>query len=143
MNDVSTIHVVDTFLGSIEHNEEQKKSLFDIFNTNISPFQHKVKIHRGKSHDILLSNVFIKEQFHLIYIDGDHTAKSVMSDAILSFSYLKCGGIMIFDDYNWDKMERDLDRPKIAVNMFLHLFSDHIQVLHIEYQVIILKVKPV
>jgi predicted O-methyltransferase YrrM len=40
-----------------------------------------------------------KIKFDFIYIDGDHTAKGTISDAIRAFSLLKEGGIMIFDDY--------------------------------------------
>ena len=35
----------------------------------------------------------------LIYIDGSHLAKDVLSDAILSWKLLKPSGVMIFDDY--------------------------------------------
>lgn len=37
--------------------------------------------------------------FDLIYVDGGHSAADVLADAILSFSLLRVGGILVFDDY--------------------------------------------
>ena len=36
-----------------------------------------------------------------IYIDGNHFAKYVLEDAVLSWGLLKYDGYMIFDDYGW------------------------------------------
>jgi predicted O-methyltransferase YrrM len=38
-------------------------------------------------------------KFDIVYIDGHHTICSVLRDWVLSWPLLKCGGIMIFDDY--------------------------------------------
>ena len=47
--------------------------------------------------------------FDIIYIDGDHRAKSVLADAVLSFDLLKNGGILIFGDYLWFAKHKPLN----------------------------------
>jgi predicted O-methyltransferase YrrM len=79
--------------------------------------------------------------FDLIYIDGDHTSKSVLMDAILSWDLLKDGGILIFDDYNWDFNLPTEMRPAFALDAFQTLFRDDFQILVKDYQLIVRKAK--
>ena len=75
----------------------------------------------------------------VIYIDGDHRSRGVISDAILSWDLLKAGGIMIFDDY---RLYSDLPvetRPEFAIDFFLTTFRDDYQVLINDYQLMIRK----
>ena len=77
----------------------------------------------------------------LIYIDGDHTSKSVLMDAILSWDLLKDGGILIFDDYNWDFALPTEMRPTFALDVFQALFRDDFQIIVKDYQLIIRKAR--
>jgi predicted O-methyltransferase YrrM len=79
--------------------------------------------------------------FDLIYVDGDHSSRSVLMDAILSWDLLKEGGIMIFDDYAWDFVLPTEMRPTFALDVFQTLFRDEVQVLLKDYQLIIRKAK--
>ena len=138
-NNTSEITCIDTFEGSIEHNihfQNDIKNLFDIFSHNISKFKNKVNIIKNKSQNALKH---INDQYDFIYIDGDHKASSVIEDAILSFSLLKKGGIMIFDDYMWFEMKKYIDNPKIAIDAFLEIYADKITILYKNCQVIIEK----
>ena len=135
----SSITCIDTFEGSIEHHIYSKNeliNLFDIFVHNVSTFKNKINIIRGKSQEVLK---LLNESFDFIYIDGDHTAVSVIEDAILSFSLLKKGGIMIFDDYEWLVMNNYIDNPKPAIDAFLEIYANKITLLYKDYQVIIKK----
>ena len=135
----SSITCIDTFEGSIEHHINFKNeliNLFDIFVHNVSTFKNKVNIIRGKSQEVLK---LLNENYDFIYIDGDHTAVSVIEDAILSFSLLKKDGIMIFDDYMWLQMNNYIDNPKPAIDAFLELYANKITLLYKDYQVIIKK----
>jgi predicted O-methyltransferase YrrM len=137
--DSSIITCIDTFEGSVEHTlhfQNDIKNLFDIFSHNISKFKNKVNIIKDKSQVALKQ---INEQYDFIYIDGDHKASSVIEDAILSFSLLKKGGIMIFDDYLWFGMKTYIDNPKPAIDAFLEIYADKITVLYKGYQVLIEK----
>ena len=138
-SDSSAITCIDTFEGSIEHTlhfQNDIKNLFDIFYHNISKFKNKVNIIKNKSQDALKK---INEQYDFIYVDGDHKASSVIEDAILSFSLLKKGGIMIFDDYLWFQMKKFIDNPKVAIDAFLEIYADKITILYKNHQVIIEK----
>jgi predicted O-methyltransferase YrrM len=139
-DDTSAITCIDTFEGSIEHAihfQNDIKNLFDIFSHNMSKFKNKVNIIKDKSQVALKQ---INEQYDFIYIDGDHKASSVIEDAILSFSLLKNGGIMIFDDYLWFGMKKFIDNPKPAIDAFLEMYADKITVMYKGYQVIIEKI---
>jgi len=139
-DDTSSITCIDTFEGSEEHLEYHQndlQTLFQVFSHNISKFKNKVNIIKNKSQIALKQ---INEQYDFIYIDGDHTASSVIEDAILSFSLLKKGGIMIFDDYMWSCHKTPIDDPKAAIDSFLLIYADKINVLLINYQVIIEKI---
>jgi len=39
--------------------------------------------------------------FDLAFIDGSHVARDVLTDALLLWPYIKPGGYMVFDDYEW------------------------------------------
>jgi predicted O-methyltransferase YrrM len=145
-NRSSKITCIDTFEGSIEHHANDKyktflPTLYDTFCHNMSYFADQVTIKQGKSQDVLKG---LNDKYDFIYIDGDHHASSVIEDAVLSFGLLKNGGIMIFDDYLWgvelaNPNKINLNIPKNAIDSFLHLYSNKLKVLHVDYQVVIEK----
>lgn len=128
---------VDTFEGSIEHhingidcskNEaitREKLAKFD----NVSIF---------KSY----SNIFLKDcqdKFDFIYIDAAHDALNVMRDAVLSFELLKPNGTIIFDDYAWKEMPKEIERPKMAIDAFIACYATEITFLGKGWQAAIRK----
>jgi predicted O-methyltransferase YrrM len=82
--------------------------------------------------------------FDVIYIDGDHRAKSVITDAVLAWALLRKGGTMIFDDYRWEfkEEERRLNEVPVryAVDAFLSWWKDELSIVHKDYQVIVKKI---
>lgn len=135
----STITCIDTFEGSIEHKERDNIE-YTIYN-----FLHNIKNYKNKINIIInKSQVFLKqiknEIYDFIYIDGDHNSWSVLEDAILSFSVLKIGGIIIFDDYLWKHFDNEIYNPQIAIDAFLNIYQNKIKILYINYQVIIEKI---
>ena len=129
---------VDTWLGSVEHNDQLKAGLFERFQHNIRPYAARVTVRRGRSHDVLRTLPFeIDRPFDVIYIDGDHHAPAVLTDAVLAFPMLRPGGALIFDDYAWTSMPDPLDRPAPGVEAFVHVFQKEVEVLHAGYQVIL------
>lgn len=105
------------------------ESTYDIFIRNTKSNSDKIIIKRGLSKDILPS---LKSEYDFIYVDGDHSEKAVWIDATLSFEILKVGGIMIFDDYEWNVGDKS---PKDAVDRFLNEYSDKVEVLFVNQQV--------
>lgn len=134
----SKFHCVDTFEGSIEHKvhkidcSENEK----IARERLADFAN-VSIHKMMSHEFLKSS---KEQFDSIYIDAAHDAMNVLRDSILSFELLKVGGTIIFDDYGWTAMPKEIDRPKMAIDAFLACYAQRIQLISKGFQVCIKKI---
>lgn len=77
----------------------------------------------------------LADDFDAIYIDGDHTAVSVLNDAELAWPRLKSGGIMLFDDY--DNAGYPGVRP--AVDEFIERRGAELQVILRGFQVYVRK----
>jgi predicted O-methyltransferase YrrM len=119
------------------------------FNHNISfvGASDKVKEIKSKSDDTRLD----EREWDFVYIDGWHSAAAVMMDAARSWTSLKKGGIMIWDDYLWKVGEKGpagstsrdarwrFDRPQLGVTCFIALLSDQMSVIHKGYQVAVKK----
>jgi predicted O-methyltransferase YrrM len=101
------------------------------FNPNVI----KVKM---TSQDYLIA-VDERDYYDFIYIDGDHTADAVFKDASLSWKALKPGGIMAFDDYQWGSELPMHLRPQPAIDLFITLMKDHIDLIRTGPQVWIRK----
>ena len=104
-------------------------------NLDLSGFAGKVTVMKGPS-EVELRKLPM-DSFDLIYIDASHLGKDVFVDTGLSWGLLKKGGILIFDDYGWTIESLPEDRPKMAIDAFLALFKKEIQVLELDYQVIV------
>ena len=142
-HDSSRITCVDTFEGSEEHEKDLVKGLYDRFKNNISPYSSKVTISRGLS-SVQLKKISLEvsDKFDFIYIDGDHKAKSVLEDAILSFPLLDVMGIMVFDDYEFeDPYLNENVKTKLGIDAFLQIYEDCYKLFYKQYQVGIQKLK--
>ena len=101
-------------------------------NIKLSGAAAKVDKRRGKSETIL--HRLEKTLFDLIYVDGCHEAPAVMLDAMLSWELLKPGGILIFDDYEWEPTRPPEDRPQLAIDLFLRSQSGRYDLLDQSYR---------
>ncbi len=137
-HDSSKIYCVDTFEGSMEHDDGNKKNLYERFLNNISDKKQQVEVFRGPSREMLLKDEVRKNKYDFIYIDGSHQAKDVLEDAILSWELLKDEGIMIFDDYLWQPFAPQFC-PKIAIDSFLLCYEGNYKLLERSTQVVIQK----
>lgn len=137
----ATYTCIDPFTGSAEHaaNGVDCSDNERVAREVLAPFADRCTIIKGYSQDTLPMLGFRK--FDFIYVDGDHTAPSVMRDAVMGFELLKVGGIMIFDDYGWKTMPNLLDRPQVAIDYFTHTYTRRLRVLHKGWQVAIKKVE--
>jgi predicted O-methyltransferase YrrM len=114
----------------------------EIFLQNIveSTNSDKVIVRQGFSDKILPSLITEQKMYDIIFIDGNHTAPYVMMDTIMSWSLLKKGGIIIFDDYNWELHRPTTLRPKESVDYFILTFADYLTELYSNYRKIIKKI---
>jgi hypothetical protein len=73
------------------------------------------------------------------YIDGSHMAADVYADAVLAWSLVEPGGILIFDDYEWGEMDTERERPKLGIDAFLKAIEGKYRELHRGWQIAIAK----
>ena len=92
---------------------------------------------KAKSADVLPG--LPGESFDTIYVDGDHRAAPVLLDVACCWRLLKPSGVMILDDYLWELDKPLLDRPQLAIDLFLEMVADRVEILHQDYQIIIRK----
>ena len=142
--DGGLIVCVDPFTGSMEHERMDLSSLYDIFSENIAEAEKEnqnVWVLKGFSYNMLAELINDHNTFDFIYIDGDHTARAVLTDACMAWPMLKKGGIMLFDDYHWGPPEfNEYQKPKRGVDAFSHVFGNQFKVVHDGYQVAIQKI---
>jgi hypothetical protein len=77
--------------------------------------------------------------FDIIYINSSYFAKDILLDAVLSLKLLKIDGIMLFNNYLWEKLEPIMYSPKPAIDAILSIYKNEIAILFMGYQVIIKK----
>jgi predicted O-methyltransferase YrrM len=145
-NQDSTIVCIDTFEGGSEHKDsagnpkEFLTGLTERFLSNVAFGRSRVDVRIGQSESILFQ--FEPQSFDVIYVDGSHHAADALTDTVMAFHLLKVGGVMMLDDVQYnheasDKLTLENIRmtPRLAVQPFLTLFQERVEVIHDGYQV--------
>jgi predicted O-methyltransferase YrrM len=143
LNPYSRVFSVDTWEGSAEYTEytDSIEKKFDEAVEKTGRKDQHVKMKMTSSKALLKLKQFGFIIFDFIFIDASHEAKDVMSDAILSWDILNEEGILIFDDYKWDKLKGEEFRPKLAIDSFVAAFKPQLKTLYSGYQYIVEKIK--
>lgn len=121
---------VDTWEGSDEdaHEAIDFNAVESYYDSRIKPYNNITKF-KGTTMEWLKAAPF--DYYDFIYVDADHTAVGVLLDAELSWMSLKSGGILAFDDYEWDSGRGADYEPKPGINIFLARHADeYITLLH-------------
>jgi hypothetical protein len=137
----SILRDVDTWQGSNER--EHKDINFDeVFQTYISKTCEKSRFYyKSTTKEFFTSTTFTRfGEYDFIYIDADHTADAVASDAEYSWELLKKGGILAFDDYMWGQDMKPELTPRPAIDNFLEFHEGEYDILTKEYQVWVQKI---
>lgn len=125
----STLTCVDPWV--MPGTEERFQHNIDVLNC-----RKKMHIVKGFSDEVALD----LQAWDWIYVDGNHSAKATLFDAVRSWVSLKKGGIMIFDDFQWNINTRPrVECPKMAIDAFLNVCERELKVLHMNMQVIVEK----
>lgn len=134
----SRITCVDTFEGSGYYKTDgiSTENLEGRFRENVKNHLSKVTIRKGFSQNVVRG---IIENFDFIYVDGSHTAYDTLEDMILTWRILKVGGIMIVDDYKWNRFQDPHLCPQLGIDAFISVFEGKYELLLKEYQVILRK----
>lgn len=137
----SSIVCVDTFLGSAEHvGMPQIGALEARFRANLARHASKCEVLKGISSELLRA-MPRAPSFDAVYVDGSHEPADVLEDAVLSWPLLRGGGLLIFDDYGWERAP-GIPGPKFAVDAFMAAYKGLYEVRHRSYQVILAKPQP-
>lgn len=101
-------------------------------NLRIGGHENRIHLYEGISVEVLawmLAAESFWESFDFIYVDGSHIAKDVLTDATMCWNLLKPGGVIAFDDYEWNCGGDPLGRPKAGIDAFERVFRPHLQLL--------------
>lgn len=135
---------IDLFEGNSEHAEflggltadlgMKLESLFDanIARTGLAGLTRKLV---GLSQGVLPR--LHGERFDFIYVDGAHEAKYVIQDAVLCWQLLPGGGFLLFDDLPFTFPDRPAQATMRAIDFFLSVFSDEIEVIAHDRQLLL------
>jgi predicted O-methyltransferase YrrM len=140
----SCVVCIDTFGGNVEHRldpyfADLAPKAEGQFDRNLAELMDRVEKIKGTSASVLPELGVARRRFDLAYIDGSHMAADVYSDATLTWPMMQPGGIVIFDDYEWDMMPNERERPKLGIDAFLATFGGQYQELYRRDQIVICK----
>ena len=140
-NSESRMDCVDTWSGSVEHEADQCLHLWERFEHNLSDAIESGKVipHRGLSQIELPKLSVAGNSYDLVYIDGSHTSRDVLSDAVHVFPLVKEGGIIIFDDYFFNRFTIPQKNPRMGIDAFLQVYHGCYDIIAQEWQVVIRK----
>jgi predicted O-methyltransferase YrrM len=122
-----------------------------LFMSNLEEFKYKdnVEFIHDTSWNGLLKLLHRGVKADLIYIDGDHRAKTVLNDLVLAFGLVDVGGVILCDDcVSWKHQDSEKkynlqSSPKLAVDNFIQCNWDKVEVLTLNngYQTAFRKIK--
>jgi predicted O-methyltransferase YrrM len=134
LDDNGHIYCLDSFKGGEEHVDLDLTSLIDVFHNNVLEVKKSnqtITTIENMSYLGLSALVVEELKFDFIYVDGNHLAREVLTDACLAWKLLDSKGVILFDDY-LGGME-----VKQAVDAFIYAFKP--KVLFQNYQLAIIK----
>jgi Methyltransferase domain len=137
----SQLVCIDTFEGSEEHRAHPEAFANDLpeierrFDANLALFADRIEKRKAPSAVALAEFGIDGRRFDIAYIDGSHCSADVYSDGVLTWPMLVPGGIMIFDDYEWEYMPEPRSNPKLGIDSFLRAFEGQFRIIHKGFQV--------
>ena len=129
---------IDTWMGSDEeeHDKLDFKAVEEAYDYQTRGFKNVTKF-KGTTIEWLKAAPF--EYYDFIYVDADHTAPAVLVDAELSWLSLKSGGLLAFDDYQWNLGKGDVFNPKPAIDTFVWRHQKELDILQVDWQFWVVK----
>ena len=134
-------------MSSTQHKEYINKidALITALNKINTTTQNSTQANANIATDLPIDKLDLETQqqfqmFQINYMNKQiQNAKDILLDAVLSMKLLKTDGIMLFNNYLWEKLEPHIYSPKPAIDAILNIYKNEIVVLFIGYQVIIKK----
>lgn len=106
-----------------------------LFEHNIKLCKSDIEYLKEYSNKALIDLINRGIKAELIYIDGDHTAPTVLTDLVLAWELLVPGGIILCDDTTvWMWEDKDGFRPaqqspRMAVEFFIQCHWDQLEII--------------
>ncbi len=137
---MAEVTAVDTWRGGREHvGDPRLEHVEEMFDANVARYGVRLTKIKSTSAEFFRS-YRPSTPFDLVYVDGSHHADDVMVDAIGGFDLLNTDGIIIFDDYLWDRRTDPRLKPAVAINRFLRIKRGSYRILSVTTQVILQKI---
>lgn len=136
----SRLYCIDPWDDAYTVNVEKFKDLDHYFKGQYERFIHntrgadKIVPLRGTSDTQL--PILPNESVDFAYIDGDHSPEQVYKDGINIHSKMKMGGILIFDDYEW---EHNGLRCRDGIDRFVEEHKSKYTIIHKAWHLVLLK----
>jgi predicted O-methyltransferase YrrM len=105
-------------------------------NISASNVVARCEVHKGETNSRMRN---LHTRFDFAYVDADHRAHALLSDAVMTWPLLNARGVLILDDYLWQDPEGKTMPPKVGIDAFLKVFVGQYELLHKSWQVIIRK----
>ena len=128
---------VDPWCGNVQHEVYDWAEIASAYKEQLSPYSSRLKTYTMFSKEFFEQGK--EKDFDFIYIDGDHSPEAVAIDAAGAWNILKTGGIISFDDYEWNHPAGIEFNPKPAIDKWLTEHKDDIEILRVGWQVWIRK----
>jgi predicted O-methyltransferase YrrM len=136
---LADLTAVDTWEGSIEHAGDPRLARIEqLFDANVARFGTRLTKVKSTSAEFF-RNHGQSPGFDFIHVDGSHEADDVMADATSGFALLNPGGVMILDDYLWERGADPRTAPASAINRFLRDHRGRYRLLSVTTQVALRK----
>lgn len=139
LDNFAHVHAVDTFRGGDEHAGLDMEAIRRRFLHNTAGHADRLTLHERDSGLALAGMLAAGLLFDFVYIDGSHAARDVALDAMLGFRLLRPGGVMLLDDYLWNRGATEYDNPRPGIDFFLESHWDDLDVLYRGWQVSVRK----
>lgn len=135
-NEESSLVDVDTWEGSDEpdHKSIDWQSVENVYDAKTKSYQDSGKLCKIKT----TSDKFFESNeatYDFIYVDGDHTAASVLKDGINAVKFIKSGGIIAFDDYMWRSGKGQTFDPYPSIDAIMTAFQEDFTIMEVGLQV--------
>lgn len=140
----ATLHDVDTWQGSAEtaHEAFDWAKVELAYYDRIANWRWTPRLFTYKTtSDAFFAELEAPESFvrdgyayDFIYVDGSHKAHDVYKDAVNGWKWLKKGGVIAFDDYQWQEGSDPNNWPRPGIEKFMSEYKGW-RVIEFDYQV--------
>lgn len=123
--DIDMIYLIDPYIPYKDEfkmiSSERAKEMESNAYIKLAKYKHKIRWIKEKSVDA--ARLIADNSLDFVYIDGDHTYKSVTDDILLYFPKVKKGGLFSGHDYGFRSVKRAVDEFINKQGLELHIIS--------------------